>query len=62
LGVGIRLADFAVPENVVGNEEASAFQTRERQTNHARVVGLIDVVEDDVVLFLFFRKNFEGIA
>src|SRR5260370_6656001 len=60
--MGIGLGDPAAPENVIRDKKATALQSRKRQTKDAWVVGLIDVVEDDVVLFLLLRKKFKRVA
>ena len=52
----------AAPENIVRDEKAAASHPWQRQAKDARVVDLIDVVEDDVVLLLLFGKNLERIA
>src|SRR5208337_2302906 len=60
--VGVRPAELALPENVIRNKKAAAPQPRKRQAKDAWIVGLIHVVEDDVVSFLLLRKNFERVA
>src|SRR5579885_437985 len=54
-GSGVRWIFFchaAAPKHIVGDKEASLPKARGDQAKHARVVIFVDIIKDDVELFL----------
>ena len=47
-GVGIFLDDARAPKHVIGYEQSALLHAWGNQPQHARIVVLVDVVEDDV--------------
>ena len=52
--IGIRFRHLAAPQDVVRYEQAATLQMGERDAKYARVIGFVDVIEDDVVGLLLF--------
>src|SRR5580658_32987 len=60
--VRILLGDSPAPQNVIRNKQPALAQTRQSESEHARIVFLVNVVENDVELLLVFGKKLQSIT
>ncbi|HKH97676.1 MAG TPA: hypothetical protein VJ999_01100 [Candidatus Sulfotelmatobacter sp.] len=66
-GLGLRvgrilLGDVPAPQHVVGNEQSALAQARGYQAQHAGIIFLVHVVEDDVELLFVLGEELQRVA